>query len=106
MTCVVTEACIACRYGDCVEVCPVDAFRIGSNFVVIDPVLCVNCTICVTACPVAAIVPDYELKVEQRQFVQLNAALSKEYPRAQSQVLPMADADEWALETGKLHKLL
>ena len=63
MTCVVTEACIACRYGDCVDACPVDAFRVGENFVVIDPEVCVNCTVCVPACPVSAIVADYELDV-------------------------------------------
>jgi ferredoxin len=37
MTFVVTEACIRCKYTDCVEVCPVDAFREGPNFLVIDP---------------------------------------------------------------------
>ncbi|MBS0539809.1 MAG: ferredoxin, partial [Proteobacteria bacterium] len=26
MTYVVTEACIKCKYMDCVEVCPVDCF--------------------------------------------------------------------------------
>jgi ferredoxin len=29
MTHVVTEACIRCKYTDCVDVCPVDAFREG-----------------------------------------------------------------------------
>jgi ferredoxin len=37
MTFVVTEACIRCKYTDCVDVCPVDAFREGPNFLVIDP---------------------------------------------------------------------
>jgi len=27
MTYVVTEACIRCKYTDCVDVCPVDCFR-------------------------------------------------------------------------------
>ncbi|MBS1133127.1 MAG: Ferredoxin 1, partial [Burkholderiaceae bacterium] len=27
MTFVVTESCIKCKYTDCVDVCPVDAFR-------------------------------------------------------------------------------
>jgi ferredoxin len=37
MTFVVTESCIRCKYTDCVDVCPVDAFREGANFLVIDP---------------------------------------------------------------------
>src|SRR5690348_1435857 len=31
MTYVVTEACIKCKYTDCVEVCPVDCFYEGEN---------------------------------------------------------------------------
>ena len=37
MTYVVTEACIKCKYTDCVDVCPVDCFREGPNFLAIDP---------------------------------------------------------------------
>jgi len=102
---VVTEACIACRYGECVDVCPVDAFRVGPNYVVIDPVSCVNCTVCVEVCPVGAIVADYELKGEQRQFIEINARLSRLYPPARGPVLPMPDADEWAFRSQKLDKL-
>mgnify|MGYP001240543119 CR=1 FL=1 len=32
MTFVVTENCIKCKYIDCVEVCPVDCFHEGPNF--------------------------------------------------------------------------
>jgi polyferredoxin len=41
MTFVVTESCIRCKYTDCVDVCPVDAFREGPNFLVIDPDDCI-----------------------------------------------------------------
>jgi len=37
MTFVVTENCIKCKYMDCVEVCPVDCFHEGPNFLAIDP---------------------------------------------------------------------
>ena len=37
MTYVVTEACIKCKYTDCVEVCPVDCFYEGENMLVIHP---------------------------------------------------------------------
>ncbi|MBI5908209.1 MAG: ferredoxin, partial [Burkholderiales bacterium] len=45
MTFVVTEACIRCKYTDCVDVCPVDAFREGANFLVIDPADCIDCAL-------------------------------------------------------------
>ena len=32
MTYIVTDACIKCKYMDCVEVCPVDCFYEGENF--------------------------------------------------------------------------
>src|SRR6185369_8714417 len=44
MTYVVTEACVKCKYTDCVDVCPVDCFREGPNFLVIDPEECIDCT--------------------------------------------------------------
>ena len=37
MTYVVTDACIKCKYTDCVEVCPVDCFYEGENMLVINP---------------------------------------------------------------------
>ena len=51
MTYVVNENCIKCKYMDCVEVCPVDCFHEGPNFLVIDPEECIDCTLCVQACP-------------------------------------------------------
>ena len=55
MTFVVTEACIKCKLTDCVEVCPVDCFHEGPNFLVIDPDECIDCTLCEPECPVEAI---------------------------------------------------
>ncbi len=57
MTFVVTENCIKCKYMDCVEVCPVDCFHAGPNFLVIDPDECIDCTLCEPECPVEAIFP-------------------------------------------------
>ena len=37
MTFVVLEECIRCKHTDCVEVCPVDCFYEGPNFLVIHP---------------------------------------------------------------------
>ena len=55
MAFVVTENCIRCKYTDCVEVCPVDCFHAGPNFLVIDPDECIDCTLCVAECPAVAI---------------------------------------------------
>lgn len=43
MTFVVTDNCIKCKYTDCVEVCPVDCFYEGPNFLVIHPDECIDC---------------------------------------------------------------
>ena len=55
MAFVVTENCINCKYSDCVEVCPVDCFHEGPNFLVIDPEACIDCSLCVAECPAEAI---------------------------------------------------
>ena len=61
MTFVVTENCIKCKYMDCVEVCPVDCFHEGPNFLVIDPDECIDCTLCEPECPAEAIFSEEEL---------------------------------------------
>lgn len=77
MAYVVTESCIKCKYTDCVDVCPVDCFREGPNFLVIDPDECIDCTLCVAECPVEAICAEDDVPEDQRQFIALNAELSK-----------------------------
>src|SRR4030066_386727 len=80
MTYVVTESCIRCKYTDCVEVCPVDCFHEGPNFLVIDPDECIDCTLCVPECPVNAIYAEDDLPEDQRQFIALNAELARTWP--------------------------
>lgn len=96
MTYIVTEACIKCKYGDCVEVCPVDAFHEGPNFMVIDPVECIECSLCVDECPVSAIFNEPDLPEMYTSYKALNAELSKVWPLINSKGEPLADADEWA----------
>ena len=55
MTYVVTDNCIACKYTDCVEVCPVDCFYEGENMLVIHPDECIDCGVCEPECPADAI---------------------------------------------------
>ncbi len=80
MAFVVTESCIKCKYMDCVEVCPVDCFHEGPNFLVIDPDECIDCTLCEPECPVEAIFSEEEIPDGQQNFKQLNAELAKKWP--------------------------
>ncbi|MDT8448773.1 MAG: ferredoxin family protein [Wenzhouxiangellaceae bacterium] len=95
MTFVVVENCIKCKYTDCVEVCPVDCFHEGPNFLVIDPEECIDCTLCEPECPVTAIYPEDDLPADQQDFLELNAELSREWPVITERKDPPHDAEEW-----------
>ena len=99
---VITENCIKCRYTDCVEVCPVDCFHEGANFLVIDPDECIDCGVCEPECPVGAIFPADEVPAVQYAFVALNATLSKTWPSITRSQLPPVDAARWANVDGKI----
>ena len=101
MTFVVVENCIRCKYTDCVEVCPVDCFHEGPNFLVIDPEECIDCTLCEPECPAQAIYPEDDLPADQQDFLELNAELSREWPVINESKDPPADADEWDGKPGK-----
>ena len=105
MTFVVTENCIKCKYTDCVEVCPVDCFHEGPNFLVIDPDECIDCTLCEPECPIEAIVAEDDLPAGQEHFLQLNAELSQQWPVISAQKEPPEDADEWKDKPDKLQYL-
>jgi ferredoxin len=105
MTFVVTEACIKCKYTDCVEVCPVDCFHEGPNMLVIDPEECIDCTLCEPECPVEAIVSEDDVPDGQEQFTQLNAELAKNWPVLTKAKAAPPDADSWKDVKDKL-KLL
>ena len=95
MAYVVTENCIRCKYTDCVEVCPVDCFHEGPNMLVIDPDECIDCTLCVPECPVNAIYAEDDLPEDQRQFIELNAELARDWPVLTEKIDAPADAAEW-----------
>ena len=96
MTHVVTEACIGCKYTDCVAVCPVDCFHEGPNFLVIDPDVCIDCGVCIPECPVEAILEEKDLSPDQLEYVALNAALAPKWPVITTTQEPLPEAAQWA----------
>lgn len=105
MTYVVVEDCIKCKHTDCVDVCPVDCFHEGPNFLVIDPEECIDCTLCEPECPIGAIFADDDVPEGQEHFIELNAELSLEWPVINVSTDSPADAAEWEGVPDKL-KLL
>ncbi len=102
MTFVVTESCIKCKYTDCVEVCPVDCFHEGPNFLVIDPDECIDCTLCEPECPVNAIMSEDDVPENQKHFTKLNADLAKNWPVITEKKDAPPDAKEWEDKKEKL----
>ncbi len=100
MTYVVTEACIKCKYTDCVDVCPVDCFFEGENMLVIDPDICIDCGVCEVECPVEAIVPDTKEDL-LGHWLELNREYSKKWPNIIRVKDAPPDADVWAKMSGK-----
>ena len=105
MTFVVTDNCIKCKYTDCVEVCPVDCFYEGENFLVIHPDECIDCALCEPECPIGAIVSEDDLKDKNIIFKELNAQLSKQWPNISVKKDPLSDADNWKDIPNKLQYL-
>jgi ferredoxin len=105
MTFVVVEACIKCKYTDCVEVCPVDCFHEGPNFLVIDPDECIDCTLCEPECPINAIFAEDDLPPGQEQFLALNAELARQWPVITQKKDPLPDAEDWKDVPNKLQHL-
>ncbi len=95
MTFVVTEPCIRCKYMDCVEVCPVDCFYEGPNFLVIHPDECIDCALCEPECPVQAIYSEDELPEKYQEYPELNAELAEKWPNITVKKDPPEDAAQW-----------
>ena len=105
MTYVVTENCIQCKYTDCVDVCPVDCFVEGPNFLAIDPEVCIDCTLCVAECPAEAIFAEDDVPADQQEFIEINARLAKVWPIIDSRKDPFPDADKFNGQANKRESL-
>lgn len=101
MTYVVCEPCVKCKYGDCVDVCPVDCFYQGEDMLYINPDECIDCDACVRACPAEAIFIDDEVPEKWAAYTQINA----DFPYADS--IPVTakgdviSGKNWDAETAK-----
>ncbi|MEK6734784.1 MAG: ferredoxin FdxA [Pseudomonadota bacterium] len=92
MTYVVTEACIKCKYSDCVEVCPVDCFYEGENMLVINPDECIDCGVCEPECPVEAIKPESEDIIE---WIEINREYAAKWPGITVKKNPLPEAEQF-----------
>jgi len=99
---IVTDACVRCKYTDCVEVCPVDCFYEGENMLVINPDECIDCGVCEPECPAGAISPDTIPGGEK--WLGINREYSAKWPNITRKVDAPADADAMKDEKGKFEK--
>jgi ferredoxin--NADP+ reductase len=70
---------------NCIHPSPDEPGFATAEMLYIDPVACVDCGACVSACPVGAIAPQTRLTDEQLPFVELNAAF---YPKRETKLPP------------------
>ncbi len=101
MTFVVTDACVKCKYTDCVDVCPVSCFHEGELMLVINPDECIDCGVCEAECPINAIAPETQ---ENLLWVERAKEFSAIWPRITSSQKPIPDADRYKDEHDKYEK--
>ncbi len=92
---VVAEPCIKCKYTDCVDVCPVECFHEGVNFLVIDPDTCIDCGLCVPECPTEAIFPEEDLPEKWADYTEINEKLYEAWPVISEKKDALDEADEF-----------
>lgn len=100
MAYVVTDACVRCKFTDCVAVCPVDCFHEGENMLVIDPEVCIDCGVCEPECPADAILADTDPRAAK--WLKMNKDYAAKWPVITAQLPPPEDADVFKGLEGKL----
>ena len=105
MTYIVTDACIKCKFMDCVEVCPVDCFYEGENFLAINPDECIDCGVCEPECPVDAIKPDTEDDPDGK-WLRINTDYAKVWPNITVKGEPPADAEALRARDRQVREIL
>ncbi len=92
MAYVVTDACIKCKYTDCVEVCPVDCFYEGATMLAINPDECIDCGVCEPECPIEAIQPESEDNIK---WLEVNREYAEKWPNITIKKDPLPEAEEF-----------
>lgn len=100
MTHVVTDNCRACRFTECVSVCPVDCFHGDDERLYIDPEVCIDCAACVPICPVKAISDSFDIESGADELVEFNRQRSAALPVIDDKVEPLPTAEERRRELG------
>jgi len=104
MTYLVTENCIKCKHMDCVEVCPVDCFYEGENFLAINPDECIDCGVCEPECPADAIFADSELDPGELDYwTKVNKEMAEKWPNI-TVARPDDKPPDWEEWDGKPNK--
>lgn len=70
---IVTETCIDVKDKSCISACPADCIYEGGRTVYIHPTECIDCGLCETICPVAAIYADDRLPEDKAAWVAINS---------------------------------
>ena len=102
---VVADPCVLCKLTDCVDVCPVDAFREGENLLVIDPDACIDCQACIPACPTQAIFLDEDVPAQWKAYIKINADLARKLPEITKTKAALPDWERWKDVPGKLPRI-
>jgi ferredoxin len=101
MAYIVAEPCIKCKYTDCVEVCPVNCFYEGANFLVIHPDECIDCGACEPVCPTKAIYPESDLPEKWAEFKGINSEYASKWPNIAEKKEALPTAEEFKDKEGK-----
>jgi len=70
MAYVITSPCLGEKFGECVDVCPVDCIAEGKDQFFIDPDICIDCGACQAVCPVEAIFHEEEMLPEDEVYLE------------------------------------
>ena len=100
---IVGDACVKCKFTDCVDSCPVTCFHETPDMLVIDPEVCIDCGACIPECPVDAIFLEEELPEDQQEYIEINRVLSTVYPVLEESGLPHPECEKYTDVTNKRH---
>lgn len=100
MTTIVTDNCQGCRFTDCVTVCPVNCFHGDGEMLYIDPEVCIDCSACVSECPVQAIFEGDDIADDKQHWIAINAERAPLLPVISDRQDPLPTAEEKKAELG------